>query len=203
MSPSNETRTQAENAIFDNLDKHKTVFTACLINLLKTAPEISVRSLCAVYLRKKLPRGEPIMYDELEPEVQAVVKTDLLLCIASETSNNVRNLIADTVAELAEVLVFKQAWLELVPFLYQCLQSDNSAHTISALNIFANLGYNSPDSLRGEQPRLLQAVDVCLTSAASPEVINTHTNTRTCVWVWVDGWVSWERMVHDISVCRF
>jgi hypothetical protein len=114
------------------------MFVLGLMGLLRKSAELQVRALCAIILRRRLPAGEPVLFDKLSEELQHTVKTDLLESIAQEPERYVRSQVCDTAAALAEVLLYKDGWKELVPFLFSCFQ-DNQHRRLSALEIFGKL----------------------------------------------------------------
>jgi hypothetical protein len=121
---------------------------AALIQLLRTATTSEQsRSLIAIILRRRLPNSEPVLFSKLPDALQAHVKTELLKAITVETSNYVRGLICDTVAELAEVLLCKDDWAELIPFVFSLCAHDTEHLRISGVELFGRLSENCSQSL--------------------------------------------------------
>lgn len=84
LSPDNMVRGQAEKAIEQQLLNNREMCVLGLSNLLRSAHELQIRALCAIILRRRLPTGEPTLFDKLSQGLQDTVKTDLLASIADE-----------------------------------------------------------------------------------------------------------------------
>mmetsp|Transcript_8735 Transcript_8735/g.11822 ORF Transcript_8735/g.11822 Transcript_8735/m.11822 type:complete len:1130 (+) Transcript_8735:104-3493(+) len=142
-SPSNEERDRAEG-VFNACKKHPALCTMQLVQVLRRSTDIGARAMCAVLLRKVLTKD---MHEEtgntmwpLLPEpTKAGVKSELLLCIQEETERSILKKVCDTVGEIATVIFEEGAWPELLPFMFQCVQSGNDRHRESALLIFGQL----------------------------------------------------------------
>ena len=78
MSVENHARAASERQLFTALDQNRegTVFN--LLKLLRESQFEDVRSLCAVFLRQQLPRGEPTLFDKLPDALQDLIKSELL-----------------------------------------------------------------------------------------------------------------------------
>jgi hypothetical protein len=133
-----QVRRQAEHVIEQHLNSNREVIVLGLISLLRVSNDGSVRALCAIILRRRLPVGEPVVFEKLSEQLQHMIKTDLLASIANEPERYVRSQVCDTVTAMAEVLLYKNGWEELMPFLYSCSQAD-SGQRHSALTIFGKL----------------------------------------------------------------
>lgn len=138
LSPDNMIRNQAECAIERHLESNRQLCVLGIIGLLKSSPEVPVRALCAIILRRRLPAGEPVLFEKLPEGLQQTVKQGLLASIEHEPERYVRSMVCDTAAALAECLLYKDAWPELVPFLYKCSQAE-AGQRLSALEIFGRL----------------------------------------------------------------
>ena len=61
-------------------------WTALLASLARSlARSLQTRSLCAVFLRQRLVRGEPLRYDALPDPLQRTIRDQLLRGLVSET----------------------------------------------------------------------------------------------------------------------
>ncbi len=54
---------------------------------------------------------------------QTLVKTEMLNCIKEEVDRTVTKKVCDCVSELAIGILEEQGWPELLPFMFQCVQS--------------------------------------------------------------------------------
>ena len=77
--------------------------------------------------------------------------------------------VCDTTAEIAMELVPKQAWPELLPFLFQSTQSTDPRMTEAGLLIFAQLAGSVMDALKPYIATLHGLLMHCL-SSSSPDV---------------------------------
>lgn len=72
--------------------------------------------------------------------------------------------ICDTTAELAAVIVDENGWPELLPFIFQCVQSQNPREVESALLIFAQLAHYLMGTLKQYMGTLNDVLRSCLQS---------------------------------------
>ncbi|KAA6426387.1 MAG: Embryo defective [Trebouxia sp. A1-2] len=121
MSADNEARKQAES-LLDQLKQHSTdLVVGNLMRLMRQSQNPASRDMGAVMLRK------------------GVVKTELLNCLREEQKHSTLKKIGDTVSGLAERVYDDSEWPELLPFLFECVQSNQPRQMESALRIFADL----------------------------------------------------------------
>jgi hypothetical protein len=78
MSQENHARSAAERQLFTLLDQNRNHTVFSLLKLLRESRFEQVRSMCAVFLRQQLPRGEPTLFDKLPDGLQDLIKTELL-----------------------------------------------------------------------------------------------------------------------------
>lgn len=95
--------------------------------------------MSAVLLRKLLTRDDSFLYPSLSPSTQSTIKSTLLSSVLNESTRTIVKKLCDTVSELAASVVPENNWPELLPFMFNCISSDNSKHKESALLIFAQL----------------------------------------------------------------
>jgi hypothetical protein len=121
-----------------------------------------VRVLSAIILRQTLPQGDTVLFLKLSDQLQAGIKSELLLAILHEPERYVRSQISDTVASLASVLIYKNRWPELFPALYsmcaplqpgQPVAPNADALKICALGILGKLS-DAADNLLPQIPAL-------------------------------------------------
>lgn len=143
----NDVRLQAENAISQHINNSPDALIFGLIKLLRTAPVAQTRTLCAIFLRQKVPNGNPALMDTLNSELQHTIKTELLQSLMSEPERYVRSQITDTITEIAEILLYKNGWPELLPFLSECFRSPNETLRVNSLQIFGKLSDSCADAM--------------------------------------------------------
>ncbi|KAL4855412.1 Importin-5 [Chlorella vulgaris] len=136
MSSENEQRSQAE-AAFEELKKHPDACAQQLVRALRQSPSLETRGLCAVLLRKVLTRDESSIWPRMSAPAKAAVKAEMLGCIQGEEQRAVTKKVCDCVSELAAGIIEDQGWPELLPFMFQLVQSGQPRLVESALLIFA------------------------------------------------------------------
>ncbi|KAI8555138.1 hypothetical protein RHMOL_Rhmol05G0151100 [Rhododendron molle] len=122
LMPDNDARRQAEDQI-KRLAKDPQVIPA-LVHHLRTAKTPNVRQLSAVLLRKKI-TGH---WAKLSPQLRQLVKHSLIESITLEHSPPVRRASANVVSIIAKYAVPAGEWPDLLPFLFQCSQSQQEDH---------------------------------------------------------------------------
>ncbi|KAK9821719.1 hypothetical protein WJX81_003315 [Elliptochloris bilobata] len=167
LSPQNEQRRAAE-VLFSEAKKAQGDFTASsLVALLRHSQQLDARALCAVLLRKVLTKDDPSLWPTLSPNVQALVKSELLNCVREEQDRSIVKKVCDTVSELAAGIMEGGGWPELLPFMFQCVQSRQPRMVEAALLVFAQLARYLADTLRQYLGTLHS---VLVTSLGSPSL---------------------------------
>ncbi|QDZ25046.1 importin beta [Chloropicon primus] len=139
-SHQNEIRSQAEK-VFQACKEHQA--DACvqrLVHVLKNSQALELRGLCAVLLRKTLCSDvENKTWKSLTPQTQQGLKTELLELVKGETNRSTAKMVCDTVSDVGAMLLEEQQWPELLPFMFQCVQSGDETILERVLRVFANL----------------------------------------------------------------
>ncbi|KAH7372426.1 hypothetical protein KP509_17G003600 [Ceratopteris richardii] len=146
MSARNEDRGQAEQLFNLCRSRHLDTFLLKLVFTVRSSSAPDVRAMSAVLLRKQL--GS---WSQLSAQSQASVKEQLLFCIQQEENQSVLKKLCDTVAEVAGNVAEEAPWMELLPFLFQCVNSNVNRLKVSALLIFGQLAQHMGPQL---QPHL-------------------------------------------------
>ncbi|KAK3251341.1 Importin-5 [Cymbomonas tetramitiformis] len=158
-------------AMFNECKKQPDQCTTQLIQVLRSSQHEDARVMCAVLLRKVLTKdvhddeGNTI-WQFLRPETQAGIKGELLKSLLEEPSRSISKKVCDTISEIAAIIYDTTGWPELLPFMFQCIQSQEARHKESALLIFAQLAHCAPHL----QPYLGTLHDV-LGSSMQPTVV--------------------------------
>ncbi|CAL5227386.1 g10339 [Coccomyxa viridis] len=147
LSAQNEQR-QAAEAVFAEVKSNADLTVTNLLGLLKQSPNTESRAFCAVMLRKVLTKDDPSLWPQCTKEVQVVVKAELLNCVREEKESSISKKVCDTIAELASGTYEELGWPELLPFIFQCVQSNDARLQESALLIFAQLAHHIMGTLR-------------------------------------------------------
>ena len=140
MSTQNEVRSQAEK-VFGACKQHQA--DACvqrLVHVLKNSQQLELRGLCAVLLRKALTSdADNKTWKSLTQPTQQGMKTELLTLIKDEQNKQTAKMVCDTVSDVGAMLLEEQQWPELLPFMFQCVQSGDDTLLERVLRIFAQL----------------------------------------------------------------
>ncbi|KAH7435426.1 hypothetical protein KP509_06G064500 [Ceratopteris richardii] len=146
MSARNEDRGQAEQLFNLCRDKQLDIFLLKLMFTVRAAAASDIRAMAAVLLRKQL--GS---WSQLNVQTKGSIKEQILFCIQQEENQSVLKKLCDTVAEVAGNVVEDAPWAELLPFLFQCVNSNVNRLKVSALLIFGQLAQHMGPQL---QPHL-------------------------------------------------
>ncbi|KAH6556139.1 hypothetical protein KP509_1Z202200 [Ceratopteris richardii] len=88
---------------------------------------------------------------QLNVQTKGSIKEHILFCIQQEENQSVLKKLCDTVTEVAGNVVEDASWVELLPFLFQCVNSNVNRLEVSALLIFGQLAQHMGPQL---QPHL-------------------------------------------------
>lgn len=164
LMPDNDARRQAEEQI-KRLAKDPQVIPA-LVHHLRTAKTPNVRQLSAVLLRKKI-TGH---WAKLSPQLRQLVKQSLIESITMEHSPLVRRASANVVSIIAKYVVPAGEWPDLLPFLFQCSQSQQEDHREVALILFSSLTETIGNTFRPHFADLQSLLLKCLQDETSNRV---------------------------------
>ncbi|MFQ6634842.1 hypothetical protein Gotur_011993 [Gossypium turneri] len=175
MSSSNDQRSQAESLFHLAKQTQPDSLSLALSRVLSSSPRPELRALSAVLLRKILtPAADySFLFPLLAESTRAAIKASLLSSLQTEQSKaNVKKL-CDTISELASSVVATRGWPELLPFLFQCVNSKNPNLEESALLIFSRLAQNVGETTETLIPHLNTLHSVffnCLSNPSSCDV---------------------------------
>eukprot|EP01111_Echinosteliopsis_oligospora_P006765 TRINITY_DN2110_c0_g1_i3.p1 TRINITY_DN2110_c0_g1~~TRINITY_DN2110_c0_g1_i3.p1 ORF type:complete len:870 (-),score=260.72 TRINITY_DN2110_c0_g1_i3:783-3392(-) len=137
-NPDDTIRGQAE-AAFNRMKESPSALVISLLQLLRASTNSATRISAAVFIRPLLVRQSDTLWDKLTEENKAVVKTELLQGLPTESIGSVRRKLCLITAELGALLVPSGAWPELMPFMFSCVTSDNDTLKECAFTIFGSL----------------------------------------------------------------
>ncbi|CAI9108164.1 OLC1v1007707C1 [Oldenlandia corymbosa var. corymbosa] len=170
MSSSNEQRSQAE-ALFNLIKQTDPNSLALkLAQLLSSSPLEDARGLSAILLRKQLTRDDYYIWPRLSPQTQATIKSVLLTAIQNEGNKSIVKKLCDTISELASSILPDNEWPEILPFMFQCVTSNNPKLQESAFLIFSQLAQYIGDTLVPYIKDLHAVFLQVLNQSPSPEV---------------------------------
>ncbi|XVF30792.1 hypothetical protein REPUB_Repub16aG0089000 [Reevesia pubescens] len=145
MSSSNDQRSQAESLFHLAKQTHPDSLSLSLSRVISSSLRPDLRALSAVLLRKILtPAADySFLFPQLAETTRAAIKSALLSSLQTEQSKTNVKKLCDTISELASSLACFGGWPELLPFLFQCVNSTNPNLEESALLIFSRLAKNT------------------------------------------------------------
>lgn len=94
------------------------------------------------------------------------------MTLSQETAKTVSNKVCDTVSELGSVLLSQNNWPELLPFVFNCVSSDNCDVCEIGFLIFGNLGNCVSEVVVGYLDMLHSVFRKCLGSGVALNVRN-------------------------------
>ena len=126
--------------------------------------------MSAILLRRQLTRDGNFLWPQLAPATQSQIKSVLLSCLHTEEIKSIAKKLCDTVSELASGILSDGGWPELLPFMFQCVTSDNLKLQELALLIFAQLARYIGEILVSQLITLHSVFLQCLSSSRSANV---------------------------------
>lgn len=158
----NTARKHAED-LFEQLKEHPDACVSHLIYVLRQSASLEHKSFASIMLRKVLTSGgEGNLWEKSSPNVQALVKTELLHSLKTEQDKSVLHKVCDTTADVAGTVLDKGPWPELLPFLLECIQSSQPLLMESALTIFRTLLEYNFEHFAAHMRQIHQLLLACL-----------------------------------------
>ncbi|KAI4350353.1 hypothetical protein L6164_004815 [Bauhinia variegata] len=170
MSSTNEQRSQAESVFNLCKETHPDALCLKLAHLLQSSPHPEARTMSAILLRRQLTPDDSWLWPGLAPTTQSSIKSVLLGCLQSEDVKSITKKLCDTVSELASGILPDGGWPELLPFMFQCVTSDNTKLQEVALLIFGQLAHYIGETLVPQLGTLHSVFLQCLSSSKSSDV---------------------------------
>ncbi|XP_028790376.1 importin-5 [Neltuma alba] len=170
LSTTNDQRSQAESLFNLCLQTHPDALFLKLAHLLQSSPRPEARTMSTILLRRQLTRQDANLWPQLAPSTQSSLKLVLLNSLQTEDVKSITKKLCDTISELASVILPDGGWPELLPFMFQCVTSDNLKLQEAALLIFAQLAHYIGETLVPQLSTLHAVFLQCLTSSKSSDV---------------------------------
>ncbi|TFK40003.1 ARM repeat-containing protein [Crucibulum laeve] len=101
---------------------------SALAQILASSPEIPVRQLAAVEMRKRVAQHSGNLWTQLPQNEREQIKTKLPELIVAEPNNLVRHSSARVIAAIASIEIPAGTWAALLPFLHQTCTSPQVIH---------------------------------------------------------------------------
>lgn len=162
----NDARKHAEQ-LFEQLKGHPDACVSNLVTVLRQSQSVEHKCFAAVMLRKVLTRDSTMLWEKVSPPAQAVVKNELLNGLKEEQQKTVVRKICDTISELGAMLLDNNAWPELLPFMFTCVQSGQPALVESALNVFGSLAPYATEVFKPHLQTLQALLTSCLANPSA------------------------------------
>ncbi|KAK4773555.1 hypothetical protein SAY87_028574 [Trapa incisa] len=170
MSSSNDQRSAAESLFNFAKQTDPNSISLKLAHTLHSSPQMELRAMSAILLRKLLSRDDSYIYPQLTPQTQSSIKSILLSAIQREDAKSIIKKLCDTVSELASSILPDNGWPELLPFMFQCVSSDSPKLQEAAFLIFAQLAQYIGNMLTPYIRELHTVFLQCLTSSSNADV---------------------------------
>ncbi|KAL7751650.1 importin subunit beta-3 [Sorochytrium milnesiophthora] len=142
VSSDNDARAHAETVLNSEfVEKHPDLLLRSLMQILRQNSNEALRSFSAILFRRialKLVAVEgskepTSLFFQVNQETRDVCMAELLNALSTETAQGVRKKICDCIAEVAKAIFNKgQTWPQLLPAIYQCIQSPEAHFRESA-----------------------------------------------------------------------
>ncbi|UZJ51765.1 hypothetical protein CBS101457_001085 [Exobasidium rhododendri] len=170
--PDTEAVRAATDALQNTFYKNPNCVPA-LFEITSTSPDLAVRQLASVELRKRLAKSGGKAWTKQAAQVREGIKARLLESVINEQSTLVRNALARVIAEIAKKELPSGTWSQLLPFLFQASNSPTAAHRqVSILVFFIVLEtfVDGQESLERYLPQIMQVFSKSLQDPESLEV---------------------------------
>ncbi|EFC44019.1 karyopherin beta [Naegleria gruberi] len=157
LSPDNNIRNQAE-AYYNSTKSNPDLCVGSLVQLLRSSQHIHVRGLACVLLRKVITKTEESLFPLLSPQVQQLVKSELLQALRQETVSHVRTKLIYTISGFVSGLIEDNQYPEFLPTIFTWATDQNPTLRSSAMGIFTQLSTYLLD--KGLEPYLQQIFEL-------------------------------------------
>ncbi|KAL9675431.1 hypothetical protein QQ045_003633 [Rhodiola kirilowii] len=170
MSSTNDQRSHAEAVFNICKQNHPDALSLKLAQQLHSSPHAEARAMSAILLRKQLTQDDSFIWPRLAESTRANLKSVLIECLKRDDAKTITKKLCDTVSELASAILPDNGWPELLPFMFNCVNSDNHKLQESALMIFAQLAQYIGDTLIPHLTPLHGLFLKCLDPATNSDV---------------------------------
>ena len=148
-----------------------------LFEILATSPDLAVRQLAAVELRKRLSKSGGKVWAKQSLEVRNSIKAKILELVTNEQATLVRNGIARVISEIAKRELPAGTWNELLPFLFNAADSPQAIHRQISIFVFYTVLETFVDGGEALDKYLPQIMQLFAKSLQDPESIEVRITT--------------------------
>ncbi|CEH17574.1 arm repeat-containing protein [Ceraceosorus bombacis] len=152
-------------------------FVPALFEILASSPDLAVRQLAAVEMRKRIHKKPETAWVKQAVDVRTGIKARLLDLLPKEESTLVRNAISRVVSEIANRELIAGTWPELLPFLFAAADSPNASHRQIAIFVFYTVLETLVDGGEKLEAYLPQILAIFAKSLQDPESIEVRITT--------------------------
>ncbi|KAJ9474929.1 Importin subunit beta-4 [Pseudozyma hubeiensis] len=174
--PDTNTVKAATESLQNNYYKNPQCIPA-LFEILATSPDLAVRQLAAVELRKRLAKSGGKVWTKQSVQVRDGIKAKLLEVVTNEQATAVRNAIARVISEIAKRELPAGSWPALLPFLFQAADSPNATHRQISLFVFYTVLETFVDGGEALDKHLPQIMQLFAKSLQDPESLEVRVTT--------------------------
>lgn len=115
-------------------------------------------------------KDEASLWPAITDPAKATVKQELMNAIQEEPERSICHKLCDTISELGAGILEEGGWPELMPFMFQCVQSGQARLQENALLIFSQLAQYLADAFIPYLGTLHGVLKQCICQGASSEV---------------------------------
>eukprot|EP01126_Amoeba_proteus_P036058 TRINITY_DN365_c0_g1_i1.p1 TRINITY_DN365_c0_g1~~TRINITY_DN365_c0_g1_i1.p1 ORF type:complete len:1122 (+),score=271.13 TRINITY_DN365_c0_g1_i1:75-3368(+) len=171
LSPENAARTQAEKVYMNTKKKQPNEVVQALLQVSRNSTSVELRSLAIVLLRRTMVNVEKdnTLWSKLNPEVQQLVKDQLLIGVEREEDPKVRSGFCEAATLLAtELFDSDDQWQGFNEWLMRLAQGTQEHHRESTFDILTNVAHVLHATFEGAQFPILQ--QLLLSGYNSPRI---------------------------------
>ncbi|KAI0311667.1 ARM repeat-containing protein [Amylostereum chailletii] len=165
-------------------------YPACipaLANIIASSPEIAVRQLAGVEMRKRVSQNSGDLWTQVPQADREQIKAELPKLVLNESNNLVRHTTARVIAAIAGIEVPMQTWDQLIPFLEETCVSPQVSHREVGVYILFTVLENIVEGFQSRLPSLMQLFDNLLRDPESNEVRVTTVRALGTIAQYIDA----------------
>jgi hypothetical protein len=163
MSPDNAIRQNAEAGAFSQLKQQPDCCVLSLLQVLRSQVAPEVRSMSALLLRRVIIKDDPSLWPQCTAETQTAFKTNVLESLGdAQLDPSTRKMVCDVVGELGVNIMDEGQWPQLLPFLFEKVNSGDPLQRESALHVFGMTASYLAESMSHHFNMLAQIMQRCI-----------------------------------------
>ncbi|KAI0085836.1 ARM repeat-containing protein [Irpex rosettiformis] len=188
QSTSNDTvQLKAATAQLNKDYYKKAACIPALASIIANSPELPVRQLAAVELRKRISQNSGDLWIQTSTSERDQIKAKLPEVILAEPNNLVRHSAARVVAAIASIEIPLGQWNELLPFLEQTCTSREVAHREVGIYILFTVLENIVEGFESHLQSLFRVFEQLIQDPESAEVRVTTVRALGVIAQYIDS----------------